>query len=210
MAAADSYEIVVRGRQTHGATPWAGVDPIVVASQIVTALQTIVSRQVDITAQPAIVTVGQFEAGVRNNIIPDTARLVGTIRTFDADMRKDIHARLQRTAGSIAEAGGATADVRIDPGYPITVNNPALTERMLPTLRRVLGDKLFESPKITGAEDFSYFQQQVPGLFLLLGITPPADVGKAPQNHSPRFTVDESALLTGVRTLVHLTLDYGK
>ncbi|MGH9309768.1 MAG: amidohydrolase [Vicinamibacterales bacterium] len=210
MAAADAYEIVVRGRQTHGATPWAGVDPIVVAAQIVTALQTIVARQVDITAQPAIVTVGQFEAGVRNNIIPDTARLVGTIRTFDAEMRKDIHARVQRTAGSIAEAAGATADVRIDPGYPVTVNNPALTERMLPTLRRVLGDRLFEGPKITGAEDFSYFQQQVPGLFLLLGITPPAEVGKAPQNHSPRFTVDEAALLTGVRTLVHLTLDYGK
>lgn len=209
MAAADAYEIVVRGRQTHGATPWAGVDPIVVAAQIVTALQTIVARQVDITAQPAIVTVGQFEAGVRNNIIPDSARLVGTIRTFDAAMRKDIHARVQRTAGSIAEAAGATAEVRIDPGYPVTVNNPALTERMLPTLRRVLGDRLFEGPKITGAEDFSYFQQQVPGLFLLLGITPPAEVGQAPQNHSPRFTVDEAALLTGVRTLVHLTLDYG-
>jgi amidohydrolase len=208
MAAADSYEIVVRGRQTHGATPWAGVDPIVVASQIVVALQTIVSRQVDITAQPAIVTVGQFEGGVRNNIIPDSARLVGTIRTFDAAMRKDIHARLQRTAGSIAEAGGATAEVRIDPGYPVTVNDPALTARMMPTLRRVLGDRLFESPKITGAEDFSFYQQQVPGLFLLLGITPPAEVGKGPQNHSPMFTVDESALLTGVRALVHLTLDY--
>jgi amidohydrolase len=208
MAAADSYEIVVRGRQTHGATPWAGVDPIVVASQIVVALQTIVSRQVDITAQPAIVTVGQFEGGIRNNIIPDSARLVGTIRTFDAAMRKDIHARLQRTAGSIAEAGGATAEVRIDPGYPVTVNDPALTARMMPTLRRVLGDRLFESPKITGAEDFSFYQQQVPGLFLLLGITPPAEVGKGPQNHSPMFTVDESALLTGVRALVHLTLDY--
>ena len=210
MAAADAYEIIVRGRQTHGAAPWAGVDPIVVASQIVMALQTIVSRQVNITEQPAIVTVGQFDAGVRNNIIPDSARLVGTIRTFDAAMRKDIHARVQRTAGSIAEAAGATAEVRIDPGYPVTVNNPALTERMLPTLRRTLGDRLFESPKITGAEDFSYFQQQVPGLFLLLGITPAAELNKAPQNHSPRFFVDESALLTGVRTLVHLTLGYAE
>jgi amidohydrolase len=210
MAAADSFEIVVRGRQTHGAAPWAGVDPIVIASQIVTALQTIVSRQVNITNQPAIVTVGQFEAGVRNNIIPDSARLVGTIRTFDADTQKDIHARVQRTAGSIAEAGGATAEVRIDGGYPVTVNHPTLTERMLPTLRRILGERLFEGPKITGAEDFSYFQQQVPGLFLLLGITPKGEIGKAPQNHSPNFLVDESALLTGVRTLVHLTLDYAQ
>ena len=210
MAAADSFEITVRGRQTHGAAPWAGIDSIVVGAQIVTALQTIVARQVDITAQPAIVTVGQFEAGVRNNIIPDSARLVGTIRTFDAEMRRDIHARLQRIAGSVAEASGAVAEVKIDPGYPVTVNNPALSERMLPTLKRVLGDRVFEGSKITGAEDFSYFQEQVPGLFLLLGITPKADVGKAAQNHSPKFFVDESALITGVRTLVHLTLDYQK
>ena len=210
MAAADSYEIIVRGRQTHGAAPWTGIDPIVIGSQIVTALQTIVSRQIDITSQPAVVTVGQFESGVRHNIIPDTARLIGTIRTFDAAMRKDIHARVQRTAGGIAEAGGATAEVRIDPGYPVTVNNPALTDRMMPTLRRVLGDRLFEAPKIGGAEDFSYFQQQVPGLFLLLGITPKPEIGKAAQNHSPKFMVDESALLTGVRTLVHLTLDYAE
>lgn len=209
LAAADSFEIIVRGRQTHGAAPWAGVDPIVIGSQIVTALQTIVSRQVNITEQPAIVTVGQFEAGVRNNIIPDSARLVGTIRTFDPEMQKDIHARLQRTAGSIAEAGGATAEVRIDRGYPVTSNHAELTTRMLPTLKRVLGNRLFDSPRIGGAEDFSYFQQQVPGLFLFLGITPQAELGKAAQNHSPRFTVDESALITGVRTLVHLTLDYG-
>jgi len=208
LAAADSFEIIVRGRQTHGAAPWAGVDPIVIGSQIVTALQTIVSRQVNITEQPAIVTVGQFEAGVRNNIIPDSARLVGTIRTFDPEMQKDIHARLQRTAGSIAEAGGATAEVRIDRGYPVTSNHAELTARMLPTLKRVLGNRLFDSPRIGGAEDFSYFQQQVPGLFLFLGITPQAELGKAAQNHSPRFTVDESALITGVRTLVHLTLEY--
>ena len=208
MAAADAFEVTIRGRQTHGAAPWAGVDPIVVGAQIVTAIQTIVSRQVDITAQPAIVTVGQFEAGVRNNIIPDTARLVGTIRTFDAEMRRDIHARLQRMVGSIAEASGAVADVTIDPGYPVTANHPALSNRMLPTLKRVLGDRVYEGSKITGAEDFSYFQQQVPGLFLLLGVTPKAEVGKAAQNHSPKFFVDETALITGVRTLVHLTLDY--
>jgi amidohydrolase len=208
MAASDTFEIIVRGRQTHGATPWQGVDPVVIGSQIVTALQTIISRQVDITVQPAIVTVAQFEAGVRNNIIPDSARLTGTVRTFDPAMQKDIHARIQRTAGSIAEAGGATAQVTIDLGTPVTTNNPDLTARMLPTLRRVAGNRLEEGTKITTAEDFSQFQLQVPGLFLLLGITPSADMGKAPQNHSPRFLIDEPALLTGVRTLVHLTLDY--
>jgi len=172
------------------------------------ALQTIVSRQIDITLQPAIVTVGQFEAGIRSNIIPDSARLVGTIRTFDAAMQDDIHERVRRIATEIAQSMGATAEVRIDRGYPVTVNNPELTERMLPTLRRVAGENLVEQAKITGAEDFSYFQQQVPGLFLLLGITPPAEVGNAPQNHSPLFFVDESALVTGVRTLAHLGFDF--
>ncbi|HSL24124.1 MAG TPA: amidohydrolase [Vicinamibacterales bacterium] len=208
LAATDTYEIIVRGRQTHGANPWAGIDPIVVGSQIVLGLQTIVSRQIDITAQPAIVTVGQFEAGTRQNIIPDTARLVGTIRTFDDGMQNDVHARITRTAQRIAEAAGATAEVRIDRGYPVTVNNPQLTSRMMPTLERVAGRRLIEIPKNTVAEDFSYFQREVPGLFLLLGITPVDQVGKAAANHSPRFFVDETALVTGVRTLAHLAADY--
>jgi amidohydrolase len=208
MAAADSYEITVRGRQTHGAAPWAGVDPIVVASQIVLGLQTIVSRQVDITTQPAIVTVGQFESGVRNNIIPDSARLVGTIRTFDDAMQTDIHQRITRTAQRIAEAAGATADVRIDRGYPVTANSPQLTARMLPTLERVAGKQLVELGKITGAEDFTFFQREVPGMFIFLGVTPKEQVGKAAANHSPRFFVEESALVTGVRALTNLTADY--
>jgi amidohydrolase len=210
MAAADRFEILVRGKQTHGATPWNGVDPIVVGSQIVNALQTIVSRQVDLTKQPAIVTVGQFEAGVRNNIVPESARLVGTIRTFDAEMQKEIHARVKRTAESIAEASGASATVDINVGPPPTTNDPALTERMLPTLRRVLGNRLEEAPRRTSAEDFAFYQRQVPGMMLFLGITPDAEMGKAAENHSPRFTVDEPALLTGLRTLVHLTLDYAQ
>jgi amidohydrolase len=209
MAAADSYEIIVRGRQTHGAAPWMGIDPIVVAAQIVLGLQTIVSRQLDLTAQPAIVTVGQFEAGVRNNIVPETARLVGTIRTFDDAMQKDVHERVRRTAQRIAEAAGATAEVRIDRGYPVTANDPELTTRMLPTLERVAGQQqLMEIQKITGAEDFTYFQREAPGVFLFLGITPPEQVGKAGQNHSPKFVVDEKALLTGVRALTHLAADY--
>ena len=208
MAAADMFEIIVRGRQTHGASPWAGVDPVVVGSQIVLALQTIVSRQVNITTQPAIVTVGQFEAGVRNNIVPDTARLVGTIRTFDDAMQADIHERVRRTAERIAEAAGATAEVRIDRGYPVTANHPARTSEMLPTLERVTGGRLIEIPKMTTAEDFTYFQRQVPGVFVVLGVTPPAQVGTAAANHSQKFFVDETALVTGVRVLANLAADY--
>jgi amidohydrolase len=208
MAGSDSFEIVVKGRQTHGATPWRGVDPIVVGSQIVTALQTIVSRGVDITALPAIVTVGQFQAGVRNNIIPDTARLVGTIRTFDDGVQADIHARVKRIAEGIAQSAGATAEVRISRGYPVTANDPALTAKMLPTLERMAPGAVKQSELITGAEDFTYFQRQAPGLFFFLGITPKDQVGSAPQNHSPRFFVDEKALPVGVRALSHLAADF--
>jgi amidohydrolase len=207
MAASDQYEIVVRGRQTHGANPWNGVDPIVVASQIVLGLQTIVSRQVDITAQPAIITVGQFEGGVRNNIIPETTRLVGTIRTFDEEVRKDVHARVTRTAQRIAESAGATATVTFGRHTPVTTNHPALTRHVLPTLQRVTAH-VAEVPLFTTAEDFSYYQRAVPGVFVFLGITPEDQVGKADANHSPRFVLDERALLTGVRTLSYLAVDY--
>jgi amidohydrolase len=208
MAGSDTFEIVVKGRQTHGATPWRGVDPIVIGAQIVNALQTVVSRSTDITKLPAIVTVGQFQAGVRSNIIPDSARLVGTIRTFDDGMQAEIHRRVRELAEGIAAASGGSADVRIDKGYPVTANDPALTARMLPTLERVAPGAVHESDLITGAEDFTYFQRQAPGLFFFLGITPPDQVGKAPQNHSPLFFVDEAALPVGVRALTHLALDY--
>ena len=208
MAASDQFEIIVKGRQTHGATPWRGIDPIVVASQIVMGLQTVVSRGVDITKLPAIVTVGQFQAGVRNNIIPDSARLVGTIRTFDDGMQADIHAKVKRIAEGIASAAGTTAEVIINKGYPVTSNEPALTARMLPTLERIAPGNVKQSDLITGAEDFTYFQRQAPGVFVFLGITPAAQVGKAPQNHSPLFVVDEKALPTGVRALAHLAVDY--
>ena len=208
MAASDQFEIIVKGRQTHGATPWRGIDPIVVASQIVMGLQTVVSRGVDITKLPAIVTVGQFQAGVRNNIIPDSARLVGTIRTFDDGMQADIHAKVKRIAEGIASAAGTTAEVIINKGYPVTSNEPALTARMLPTLERIAPGHVKQSDLITGAEDFTYFQRQAPGVFVFLGITPAAQVGKAPQNHSPLFVVDEKALPTGVRALAHLAVDY--
>jgi amidohydrolase len=208
MAAADRFEIIVKGKQTHGSAPWRGVDPIVVGAQIVNALQTIVSRSVDITKLPAIVSVGQFQSGVRNNIIPDSARLVGTIRTFDDDVQNDIHARVKRIAEGVAAGAGATVDVEIFRGYPVTSNDPKLTAKMLPTLERVAPGKVKESELITGAEDFTFFQRQAPGLFVFLGITPSEQVGKAPANHSPLFYVDEKALPTGVRALANLAVDF--
>ena len=208
MAASDTFEIAVKGRQTHGSQPWNGVDPVVVGSQIVTALQTIVSRSVDITRAPAVVTVGQFQSGVRFNIIPDSARLVGTIRTFDEKVQADIHARIKRIAEGIASGAGATVEVKITKNTPVTSNDAALTARMLPTLERVAPGKVHESELITGAEDYAFYQREVPGLFFFVGITPPAEVGRAAANHSPFFFVDESALLTGVRSLTHLTVDY--
>ena len=208
MAAADSFEIIVTGRQTHGSAPWRGVDPIVVGAQIISSLQTIVSRHVDITNLPVVVSVGQFQSGVRNNIIPETARLVGTIRTFDPLMQEDVHVRVKKIAESVATAAGAKAEVIIRKGPPVTANDPALTTKMLPTLERVAPGKVKVSELITGAEDFTFFQKQAPGLFFFLGITPPEQAGKAPANHSPLFFVDEKALPTGVRALANLAVDY--
>jgi amidohydrolase len=163
MAAVNQLSISVRGRQTHGANPWGGVDPIVVGSQVVLGLQTIVSRQVNITENPAVVTIGQFVGGVRSNIIPDSVLMVGTIRTFSAAQREDIFRRIETTATNIAEASGARATVRIDSGYPVTRNDIALTESMVPTLRRAAGaDKVGIEPLMTGAEDCSYFPVRIP------------------------------------------------
>jgi len=210
MAAADVLKITVKGRQTHGAAPWFGVDPIVVASQIVLGLQTIVSRQVNISKEPVVVTIGGIDGGIRFNIIPDKVTMVGTIRTFDEALRDDVHRRIRLTAESIAAASGATAEVEIEKPYAVTVNDPALTARMLPTLQRVAGaDNVQVRDRVMGAEDFSFFAQRVPGLFVFLGGTPAGqDAQKAPSNHSPRFAIDESALKLGVRTLVNLTVDY--
>jgi amidohydrolase len=209
MASSDGLRIVVRGRQTHGAIPWGGVDPIVVASQIVLALQTIVSRQVDLTTSPAIVTVGSIQGGVRGNIIPDSVVMIGTIRTFDQRMRQEIHERVRRTTISVAEGAGATAAVAIDLGNGVTFNDPALTARMRPTLVRVVGRHLVEARQTTTSEDFSRFQEQVPGLFIFLGVTPEGqDLSQVPQNHSPRFFADERALPVGMRVLVNLAVDY--
>jgi amidohydrolase len=210
MASSDRFRITVHGKQTHGAAPWLGVDPIVTAAQVVLGLQTIVSRGVDITREPAVVTVGMIKGGVRENIIPDSVEMRGTVRTFDEEMRDDIHERVTTLAEAIARGSRAGCKVCIQKNYPVTVNDPALTAAMLPTLQRVAGaDRLLHVPKVTGAEDFSFYQQVVPGLFFFVGVTPPGvDPAKAHSNHSPRFFADERAFVVGVRALAQLTCDY--
>ncbi len=212
MASADSFLIRIKGRQTHGAVPWGGIDPIVIGSQVVMGLQTIISRTVNITEAPAVVTVGRFTGGNRSNIVPEFVELEGTIRAFNEDVRKSIHERIRAIATNYAEAAGATATVEIGMGtaYPSTINDPALTERMLPTLRRAVGAENVRLGPLTGtAEDFSYFQQKVPGLFVFLGVTPrDQDYTKVAQNHSPLFFADESALPVGVKVMTNLALDY--
>jgi len=210
MAAADVFKVFIRGSQTHGAMPWRGVDPIVVGAQVVTGLQTIVSRRLNITQEPSVVTVGVFQGGVRNNIIPDEVKLEGTIRTFDEDQRNDVHEHVKRISEMIAASGGAKAHVHIRRGYPVTDNDPALVEWSLPVLKRVAGEPNVQlMPKRCGAEDFSFYQQKVPGFFLFLGCTPPdRDHRTAAPNHSPRFFCDEDCLTLGVRSLATLAADW--
>jgi amidohydrolase len=210
MASADSFRITVNGRQTHGAMPWRGVDPIVTSAQVVLGLQTIVSRQVDIAQEPAVLTIGIIKGGLRENIIPDTVEMRGTIRTFDEAMRDDIHTRVRDTAESIARASRATCTVCINKNYAVTVNDRELTEAIVPTLQRVAGEgKVMLIPKVTGSEDFSFFQHVVPGVFYFVGITPPGqDPKTAPSNHSPLFFIDEPALLIGLRSLAQVAVDW--
>ena len=210
LAASNSFTLTVRGRQTHGAAPWAGVDPIVVGSQIVMGLQTIISRQIDITAVPAIITVGAINGGIRSNIIPDSVVMIGTIRTFDAAQRRTIFANMKRTAEEIALSGGATAAFTVDSGYPVTINDTVLTNQMLPTLRWAAGAAgAGLRPLVTGAEDFSYFQEKVAGMFVMLGVTPAgSDPAKVAANHSPYFFADEAALPNGVKVMAALAVDF--
>lgn len=208
MAASDVFRITVNGKQTHGSTPWDGTDPVVTASQIVTNLQTVVSRQSELTKEPAVVSVGKIEGGVRNNIIPETVKMVGTVRTLDTTMQRHIHDRIRRVATSTAEGMGATADVEVDRGYPVTKNDPTLTEKMVPTLKRV-ADSLAVTDPITGAEDFSYFARNVPGLYVFVGGMPPdMDPDEAPSHHTPGFFIDESGMKYGVRAYANVAAAY--
>jgi amidohydrolase len=215
MASSDTFRIVVHGRQSHGATPWKGIDPIVTAAEIVIDAQTIVSRQLDINKQPAVLTFGTFNGGQRFNIVPDTAALSGTIRTFDEGMRKQIIDSLRNIAEHVAAANGATVDAQIPAGdstNPVLYNDPALTTRVRTSLEKALGkDKVIESERWTASEDFPYFGigAQAPSVYFFVGATPAGqDAANAPTNHSPKFFLDEGALAIGTTAMLQASLDY--
>ena len=212
MAASDRFNIVVKGRQTHGSRPWGGVDPIVAAADIIGTAQTVVSRRQDISRLPVVLSFGAIRGGVRFNIIPDSVELVGTIRSFDEDMRQAVFADLANVAEKVAAAHGATVEAKVPDieGTPVTANDPALTARMRPSLEKVAGEgQLVDMPLNMGAEDFSYYAREVPAVFFFVGATPAGqDPATAPSNHSPEFFLDESALDLGLRAMLQLTLDY--
>jgi amidohydrolase len=210
LAAAQSFSIKVKGKQTHGSRPWSGIDPIVVSAQIINGLQTIISRDTELTKEAAVITVGLIRGGVRSNIIPEEVEMIGTIRTLDYDMQKKLNSEMKRRVPAIAEAFGAIAEIEIEKGYPITYNNIDLVNEMLPSLQNAAGQenvRLINA--ITGAEDFSFFQLEVPGFYFFLGGKPlnvkPED---AAPHHTPDFYLDESGFKLGVKAFVNLTLDY--
>ncbi|HEY3402805.1 MAG TPA: amidohydrolase [Ohtaekwangia sp.] len=210
MAASDWFTIKVFGRQSHGAAPWMGIDPVVVSAQIILGLQTIVSRQTELTKEPAIISVGVIHAGIRQNIIPESVEMSGTIRTFDGEMQKSIHEKIKRTATHIAESAGARAEVTIESKTPVTYNDPALTEKVVNSLVKAAGEKnVIRIPVDTGAEDFAYYQQKIPGFFFFVGALPPEiDIKTAPSHHTPEFMMDERSMLTGLKAMLNVTLDY--
>ena len=212
MAAVSDMRIIVKGRQAHGAYPWSSIDPIVVSAQIINALQTIVSRNLDVTENAGVVTIGSIHAGNRSNIIPESAEMMGTIRTLSKEDEKMFNERITTIATKTAEAAGATAEVKIpfSVHYPVTFNDLALTAQMLPSLQRTAGtENVLLKPAITGAEDFSFFQEKIPGLFIFLGGMPKgADPAKTPSHHTPDFFIDESGFTLGVKALSALVIDY--
>jgi amidohydrolase len=187
-----------------------GVDPIVTSAQIINGLQTIVSRQMELTKEAAVITVGRINAGIRENIIPEYAEMSGTIRTLDSDMRESLLGKLKLTAEKIAESSGARAEVLIFPMTPVTYNDPALTEKMVGSLQRSVGENnVVRINAVTGAEDFAFFQQKVPGFFFFVGACPPdVDPAKAPSHHTPDFMIDERGMVPGLKAMLNVTLDY--
>lgn len=210
MAASDWFTIKVYGRQAHGSAPWMGVDPIVVSAQIINGLQTIISRQTELTKEAAVITVGRIHSGIRENIIPEYAEMAGTIRTFDTEMQKLIHEKIKLTATKIAESAGARAEVIIESKTPVTYNDPSLTQQMVASLQRAVGEKnVVRINAQTGAEDFAFYQKKVPGFFFFVGACPPdMDPEKAPSHHTPDFMLDEGCLVPGIKAMLNLTLDY--
>ncbi len=210
MAAVDGLNIKVNGKGAHGATPWDGIDPIMISSQIITGLQTIVSRQSELTKAGVVITIGSIHSGNRGNIIPETATMEGTIRTFDVSMQAKVHEKIKQTVAKIAESAGATAEANISRGYPVTYNDPALTAMMMPSLQRAAGkENVIPTPAVTMAEDFSFFQQKVPGVFFFLGAYPTdVKLEKQPVHHTADFMIDEKSFVIGVKALLALTTDY--
>lgn len=211
MAAADWFDIRIKGKQVHGAQPWLGIDPVVVGAQIINGLQAIVSRQMELTKNAVVISTTIFKGGVRENIIPEEAQLAGTIRTLDTAMRTDIKRRITLTAQNIAEASGATATVSFAPKTSIVYNDPELLRKMMPSLMKAADGNVAEMDAVTGAEDYSFFAEKVPSVFLYLGARP-IDVPEkdSAPHHTPKFYIDESAMQTGIRTFCQLVLDYGK
>ena len=210
MAAAQRFVINVKGKQTHGSRPWGGVDPIVVSAQIINGLQTIISRDTELTKEAAVITVGLIRGGVRNNIIPEDVEMIGTIRTLDYDMQKKLNAEMKRRVPAIAEAFGAKATIEISEGLPVTYNNPDLVTKMLPSLEKAAGKENVKLVKaVTGAEDFSFFQKEIPGFYFFLG-GKPLDVKRedAASHHTPDFYIEESGMKLGVKAFVQIVMDY--
>jgi amidohydrolase len=212
MAAVNDMKITVTGRQAHGAYPWSSIDPIVISAQIVNNLQTIVSRNLNVTENPGVVTIGAITGGVRSNIIPEKVEMLGTVRNFSKEDEAMFIERIKTIATKTAEAGGGTAEVKIPYSnhYPVTFNDIALTEKMLPSMKATAGaDNVMLKPPVTGAEDFSFFQEKIPGLFVFLGGMPKGkDPLKTASHHTPDFYLDESGFVLGVKLLSNLTLDY--
>lgn len=208
MAASDWFSIKVKGKQTHGAYPWAGVDPIAVSTQIYTGLQMIVARRSDLTTAPVVITVGRMSAGVRENIIPEEVTMAGTIRTLDDEMQKDVHNKIRQTATKIAESMGATAEVLIETKAPVTYNTPELVKKMLPSLQKAAGEKnVNEAPWVTGAEDFAFFREKAPAFYFWVGGMSKGETQAFP-HHTPDFKIDDSRLDVGVKSFCNIVFDY--
>lgn len=208
MAAAQRFVIQVKGKQSHGSQPWSGVDPILISAKIIDGLQTIVSRELNLTNEAAVITVGKITSGVRFNIIPESAEMIGTIRTLDYDMQAQVTRRMQEMVPAIAKAFGGDATIEITTSTEITYNDPALVAQMLPSIEKVAGKQNVQIQKaVTGAEDFSYFQKEVPGFFFFLGGMAPGTTQSFP-HHTPDFLIDDSGMLLGVKALTQMSLDY--